>query len=399
MSEKVTFQELVDSISEQTGQTKQFTHDFLKDLVSVINGGLESDGNVTIAGLGKFELRQMDEREGYNPQTGEKMTIPAHNKVVFKPYKGLRELVNAPYAYMEPKLLEDETEEDEKSDIPEKEEQAPEEFEAKDEAKEEPAEMEPVDEEPAEDETEEERKDIVEFIPDMDAGDEEPEEAEKPPEPAHAAPGPARVKFRRTRGRRDSGFSKWLLIAAAFIVLLIAVMGWYLVSYTGTEPRETAAVESQAPAQAQQQQQQTQAQQPPAQQRQQQQQEPLPPTVSVEINEGQTLWSLASNQYGNPFLWPWIYDMNESKIGNPNLIYAGQNLTLPSPERGNGSLSPADSLNVALGYLATYHWFRQHQPKDAKYYVWAAHKFSADVLEHADIAVDESDLAFARNRR
>lgn len=116
MSEKITFRELVESIAEETDHSKQFTHDFFKDFVNVINTGLEDEGVVNIAGFGKFKLRRVDEREGYNPQTDEKMTIPAHNKIVFKPYKNLREEVNAPYADLEPELIEqkeDTTEEEE----------------------------------------------------------------------------------------------------------------------------------------------------------------------------------------------------------------------------------------------------------------------------------------------
>ncbi|TYP95535.1 nucleoid DNA-binding protein [Fodinibius salinus] len=108
MSEKVTFQELIESIAEETDNTEQFTHDFLKDFAEVINGGLQQNDTVNIAGFGKFKLRKMEEREGYNPQTEEKITIPPHNKVVFKPYKDLRELVNAPYAHLEPELIKEE---------------------------------------------------------------------------------------------------------------------------------------------------------------------------------------------------------------------------------------------------------------------------------------------------
>jgi len=108
MSEKVTFRELIDAIAEETENSKQFTHDFLKDFVEVINNGLEQEGNVNIAGFGKFNLKKVDERDGYNPQTEEKITIPAHNKIVFKPYKDLRELVNAPYAHLESELIEPE---------------------------------------------------------------------------------------------------------------------------------------------------------------------------------------------------------------------------------------------------------------------------------------------------
>lgn len=119
MNDKVTFQELVDAIAEQSGKPKQFTHDFIKDLVSIIQESLEKDGNINIAGLGKFELKKIEEREGFNPQTEEKITIPAHNKIDFTPYKDLRELVNAPYSHMEPEIIEeDSTDDSEDQDEP-----------------------------------------------------------------------------------------------------------------------------------------------------------------------------------------------------------------------------------------------------------------------------------------
>jgi len=111
MSEKITFQELIDSMAEESDKSREFTHDFIKDFVSVINDELEQNKSVHIAGFGKFELRQIDEREGINPQTGKPLTIPAHDKAVFKPYKELRELVNAPYRHLEPEPIEEETEE------------------------------------------------------------------------------------------------------------------------------------------------------------------------------------------------------------------------------------------------------------------------------------------------
>ena len=47
MSEKITFQELIDSIADQTNKPKQFTYDFLKDFVEIVNSGLESDGTIS----------------------------------------------------------------------------------------------------------------------------------------------------------------------------------------------------------------------------------------------------------------------------------------------------------------------------------------------------------------
>lgn len=52
-------------------------------------------GKVKVTGLGIFEVRKVAEREGYNVGTGERITIPAHNKVVFRPAKGLREAIQS----------------------------------------------------------------------------------------------------------------------------------------------------------------------------------------------------------------------------------------------------------------------------------------------------------------
>jgi nucleoid DNA-binding protein len=105
MEDKITFEEIIASTAQQIDQSKTFTNDFLHNLLSTIKKGLLQDEKVHIAGFGKFELEQVEAREGYNPQTEKPMTIPAHKKVVFKPYKKLREAVNKPYAHLEPQLL------------------------------------------------------------------------------------------------------------------------------------------------------------------------------------------------------------------------------------------------------------------------------------------------------
>lgn len=113
MSEKITFQELIDSIADEAETSKSSARDFLKEFVSVVHLGLKEDKKTNVAGFGSFKLKEVNEREGFNPQTGEKITIPAHQKVVFKPYKQLRELVNAPFSHLEPSFVEEnEPEED-----------------------------------------------------------------------------------------------------------------------------------------------------------------------------------------------------------------------------------------------------------------------------------------------
>ncbi|HXV75518.1 MAG TPA: DUF4398 domain-containing protein [Candidatus Polarisedimenticolaceae bacterium] len=55
----------------------------------------------------------------------------------------------------------------------------------------------------------------------------------------------------------------------------------------------------------------------------------VPPTYVVE--PGNSLWRIAGMQriYDNPGFWPIIHDANSGKIANPDLIYPGQELTIP----------------------------------------------------------------------
>ncbi len=105
MKNKITLQELVQHIAEDTGNTKTYTETFLEELTKVIEEGLLRDGQVAIAGLGTFRLKWVKEKAGRNAQTGEVLTIPPHSKVVFKAEKLLRESINHKYAHLEPRVI------------------------------------------------------------------------------------------------------------------------------------------------------------------------------------------------------------------------------------------------------------------------------------------------------
>lgn len=112
MSDKITFKELVEKISANSKQSEQSTNDFIHELANIIETSLGSGEKISISGFGKFELRWMDERSGRNPQTGEEITVPGQNKVVFKPYKSLRESVNKPFENVESQVIGDETDDE-----------------------------------------------------------------------------------------------------------------------------------------------------------------------------------------------------------------------------------------------------------------------------------------------
>ncbi len=55
---------------------------------------------------------------------------------------------------------------------------------------------------------------------------------------------------------------------------------------------------------------------------------PKPKTYTVA--KGDTLWNIAKKNLGNGARYNEIYNLNKDKIKNPNLIYPGQVLTMPS---------------------------------------------------------------------
>lgn len=68
---------------------KQLAH----GLIGVVRDGLIRDGQVRIHGFGTFRLSPTRARKGINPRTGERIDIPARNRVLFRPAKALRERI------------------------------------------------------------------------------------------------------------------------------------------------------------------------------------------------------------------------------------------------------------------------------------------------------------------
>ena len=87
--------EFVTKISEKTGLTK-------KDAVAAIDAynetvieALKSGDSVPLKGFGAFTTSSRKARTGRNPQTGEKMNIPASVVPRFNPSKTVKDALNA----------------------------------------------------------------------------------------------------------------------------------------------------------------------------------------------------------------------------------------------------------------------------------------------------------------
>ncbi len=60
-----------------------------------------------------------------------------------------------------------------------------------------------------------------------------------------------------------------------------------------------------------------------------------------EVVRGETLWDLSGRYLGNPFRWPLIAEANRSTVRDPDLIFPGQKLVIPSLEEGGADAGEA----------------------------------------------------------
>lgn len=103
--DKISIQELTDIIAQQTGQTKKFSEQFLRELVSVISEYLVNDGLVKVKGLGTFKVITVEERKSVDVTTGREIVLPAHSKVQFIPEESVKQTINEPYSHLETTVL------------------------------------------------------------------------------------------------------------------------------------------------------------------------------------------------------------------------------------------------------------------------------------------------------
>ena len=86
--------EIVNHLSKKLNTTKKQANDFLVELNTLAYKNAKK--GFTLPGLGKLTVTRRKRRIGRNPQTGEKLTIPAKSVVKFKVSKTCQEKVYPP---------------------------------------------------------------------------------------------------------------------------------------------------------------------------------------------------------------------------------------------------------------------------------------------------------------
>jgi DNA-binding protein HU-beta len=89
----VTKPEFVDRVASESGLSKADTTKAVDAFIDVVKETLSRGGEVNFTGFGKFSVADRGARQGVNPQTGERIQIPASRVPRFSAGAGLKTAV------------------------------------------------------------------------------------------------------------------------------------------------------------------------------------------------------------------------------------------------------------------------------------------------------------------
>jgi len=85
--------DLVKSVSQQVKQPETQVSAVVNATFNAIQAALANGDEVALTGFGTFRISERGAREGRNPQTGERITIPSRKSPSFKPGTQLKRAV------------------------------------------------------------------------------------------------------------------------------------------------------------------------------------------------------------------------------------------------------------------------------------------------------------------
>ena len=91
---KLTKTDVIAKLADVTGTSKAQAENFLNSFMELVTNTVKVGDEITLTGFGTFRRTRRNERQGVNPKTGAKITIPASFSVNFKVGKKLKDAVN-----------------------------------------------------------------------------------------------------------------------------------------------------------------------------------------------------------------------------------------------------------------------------------------------------------------
>jgi len=345
MSDKIKFSELVKAFSEAHNITQQKAESMIRGVFGLLLDDLENEGKASITNFGSFELKEVAQRTGINPQTGEEITIPAHKKVSFKPFKALEETVNAPFAHLESKLIEKDSAETKTAA--------------------------PIPTSPKEDESDEKEEFEDPFESVIDSGEDEEfdeieDETEEEEEKASIPPPIYKAKETEDNNSR----MMWVLII--LLLAIVGVGGWYFFLRDSGGGDYKNQVADKQPPKTEQPVEKNENPTPPAKaEKEVQKEKPTATDAKKEkgsnnktpkvaenkktpenmttyiIKKDEWMWDISRKVYGKAYLWPLIFESNKTVSDDPNLVEPAKTLIIPSLDGNASALTKGDYAKLA----------------------------------------------------
>ncbi len=85
--------ELIEKIADETNASKNEAQRFFDAFTNVVESELKSGNQVQITGFGKFYVQERDARQGINPQTKQRINIPASKVPKFTAGNALKDSI------------------------------------------------------------------------------------------------------------------------------------------------------------------------------------------------------------------------------------------------------------------------------------------------------------------
>ncbi len=107
MSKRAIFQDMINMLSGKSDMTKAQTEKFCRQFFTTIREALLREDYVKVKGLGIFKLINVSGRESVDVNTGQRIEISAHNRIVFTPDKTMASRINRPFENFETVVLDE----------------------------------------------------------------------------------------------------------------------------------------------------------------------------------------------------------------------------------------------------------------------------------------------------
>ena len=94
-SKTLTRADLAEALVEKVGLPRNESQELVELVLREISNALVSGETVKLSSFGSFGIREMGERIGRNPKTGEEVPITPRRVLVFRPSNIMKERINA----------------------------------------------------------------------------------------------------------------------------------------------------------------------------------------------------------------------------------------------------------------------------------------------------------------